>query len=132
MNKTLIFSATKKDFRIDTFRCPGKGGQNVNKRDTGVRLTHIESGLSAKSVEFRTQEQNKKAAFHKLVDKLVDFYCRAPEKERNEAGSKVIRTYNECTDMVKDHDTGKKYSYRKTIGKGDMNVIIEERSRDLK
>ncbi len=60
------FILTKKDFRIDTFRSGGKGGQNQNKRDTGVRITHIESGISAESREERSQEQNKKKAFTKL------------------------------------------------------------------
>ena len=65
--KQLLFSVTKKDLRIDTFRSGGKGGQNQNKRDTGVRITHIESGAVGESREERSQEQNKKAAFKRMV-----------------------------------------------------------------
>src|SRR3990172_8558396 len=65
MNK-LLFSYSKKDFRIDTFRSGGKGGQNQNKRDTGVRITHLESGFSAESREHRTQQQNWQSAWDKL------------------------------------------------------------------
>lgn len=67
-NKQLLFSITKKDFRIDTFRSGGKGGQNQNKRDTGVRITHIESGAVGESREERSQAQNKKKAFERLVE----------------------------------------------------------------
>lgn len=67
MPKELLFSVTKKDLRIDTFRSGGKGGQNQNKRDTGVRITHIDSGAVGIARDNRTQEANKKAAFHRLV-----------------------------------------------------------------
>lgn len=66
--KELLFSVTKNDFRIDTFRCGGKGGQNVNKVETGVRITHIESGAVGESREERSQLQNKKKAFLRLVE----------------------------------------------------------------
>lgn len=65
--KELLFSVTKKDLRIDTFRSGGKGGQNQNKRDTGVHITHIESGAVGESREERSQEQNKKNAFRRMV-----------------------------------------------------------------
>lgn len=67
-DKQLLFSLTKKDFRVDTFRSGGKGGQNQNSRDTGVRITHIESGAVGESREERNQLQNKKRAFERLVD----------------------------------------------------------------
>jgi protein subunit release factor B len=63
--KEIIFRRTKKDFIEQTFRAGGKGGQNQNKRNTGVRLIDKETGLSAESREYRTYEQNKKAAFNK-------------------------------------------------------------------
>jgi protein subunit release factor A len=66
--KTLLFSVTKKDLRVDTFRSGGKGGQNQNKRDTGVRITHLESGAVGESREERSQEQNKKNAFKRMAD----------------------------------------------------------------
>jgi len=68
MPKQLLFSLTKKDFRFDTFRSGGKGGQNQNKRDTGVRITHLETGISAESREERSQLQNKKKAFQRLIN----------------------------------------------------------------
>jgi len=66
--RELLFSVTKKDLRIDTFRAGGPGGQNQNKRETGVRITHLASGAMAEARENRTQEQNKVAAFRRLTD----------------------------------------------------------------
>lgn len=63
-----LLTLTKKDFRVDTFRAGGKGGQNQNKRDTGVRITHKASGISAESRSERSQAQNKKIAFRRLCD----------------------------------------------------------------
>jgi len=56
-----------KDFEYQTFRSGGPGGQNQNKRNTGVRIVHRNSGAKAESREARTQGQNKKLAFNKLV-----------------------------------------------------------------
>jgi len=67
MSKELLFSVTRKDFRVDTFRSGGKGGQHQNTTDSGVRITHIESGAIGESREQRKQPQNKKIAFIRLV-----------------------------------------------------------------
>lgn len=67
MDRELLFRLTKKDFVIETFRAGGPGGQNQNKRNTGVRIRHPESGAVAESRTYRTQEQNKKAAFERLI-----------------------------------------------------------------
>lgn len=69
MSKELLFSITKKDFRVDTFRSGGPGGQKQNKTSSGVRITHIETGISAESREERSQLQNRKKAFLRLVER---------------------------------------------------------------
>jgi peptide chain release factor len=56
----------KRLFRFETFRCPGKGGQNVNKVETGARVIHLSSGLTAASTTARTQLGNKKLALQRL------------------------------------------------------------------
>jgi len=66
--KDLLFSITRKDFRVDTFRSGGKGGQNQNKVESGVRITHLESGAVAESREERDQIRNKERAFQKLIN----------------------------------------------------------------
>ncbi|MGD2072936.1 MAG: peptide chain release factor-like protein [Candidatus Thorarchaeota archaeon] len=67
MKKPLL-TLTKKKFRVDRFRSGGKGGQHQNKRESGVRITHIETGISAESRESRSQHQNKKIAFQRLCN----------------------------------------------------------------
>jgi protein subunit release factor B len=68
MKKEKLFSITKKDFEVQTFRAGGKGGQNQNKRNTGVRIIHKESGIRAECREERSQGQNKKIAFRRLIN----------------------------------------------------------------
>lgn len=68
MSKELLFSVTLKDCDVQTFRSGGKGGQNVNKVETGVRIVHRESGAMGQSTDERSQHQNKKIAFKRMVD----------------------------------------------------------------
>lgn len=68
MSKELLFSITAADLDVQTFRCGGKGGQNVNKRDTGVRIVHKASGAEGRACDERTQGQNKKIAFKRMAD----------------------------------------------------------------
>lgn len=67
MRKKLLFSLTKKDFEIQTFRAGGKGGQHQNKRETGVRIIHKTSGAYGEARDSRSQADNKKNAFQRLL-----------------------------------------------------------------
>jgi len=62
------FSVTLRDCRVDTFRCGGKGGQNVNKIESGVRIIHLDSGAVGQSCDERTQLQNKRIAFRRMTE----------------------------------------------------------------
>lgn len=64
--RTPIFSVTIKDCEIQTFRSGGKGGQNQNKTESGVRIIHPPSGARGESREFRSQLENKRAAFNRM------------------------------------------------------------------
>ena len=68
MSKEFMFSVTLKDCRVDTFRAGGPGGQNQNKRDTGVRITHLASGAVGESREERSQLQNKRQAMKRMAE----------------------------------------------------------------
>lgn len=77
--------AADKEYRIEKFHCGGKGGQNVNKVETGVRIVHIPTGLVAQSTEERSQFQNKQRAMEKLQKKLVGLQQEQKEKQVNAA-----------------------------------------------
>ena len=66
--KELLFSITKDDFEIQTFRSGGKGGQNQNKVASGVRIIHRASGCTSEAREQRDQLQNKHVAFKRLTE----------------------------------------------------------------
>ncbi len=66
-NKPLL-TLTRKDFRVDTFRVSGHGGQKVNKTESGVRITHIKTSIFSTCTRTRSQSKNKKEAFTKLCN----------------------------------------------------------------
>lgn len=67
-DRHLVFSVTLADCEVQTFAAGGPGGQNQNKRHTGVRIIHHPSGARGESREHRTQLDNKKAAFRRMAD----------------------------------------------------------------
>lgn len=73
--------ATDKEYRIEKFHCGGKGGQNVNKVETGVRIIHLPTGLAAQSTEERSQFRNKQRAMEKLQEKLAGLQREQDEKQ---------------------------------------------------
>lgn len=66
--RELVLSVTLADCEVQTFRSGGKGGQNQNKRDTGVRVIHHPSGARGEARDERSQLQNKKAAFRRMAE----------------------------------------------------------------
>lgn len=68
VSRQRILSVSIKDCEVQTFRSGGPGGQNQNKRDTGVRVIHHPSGARGESREERSQLQNKRTAFLRMVD----------------------------------------------------------------
>lgn len=77
--------AAEQEYRIEKFHCGGKGGQNVNKVETGVRIIHIPTGMVSQSTEERSQFQNKQRAMEKLQEKLFTLQQEQQEKQINSA-----------------------------------------------
>ena len=128
--RELIFSATKKDFRVDTFCSGGPGGQHQNKTRSGVRITHIPTGISAECREERHQGVNKKRAWDKLCQLLVQ-YVKNREAKKYNISTEVIRTYNEPDNRVKDNVSGLTKTYDEVIIDGNESGLIEARRNKL-
>lgn len=71
MTRERVLSVTLADCTVQTFRSGGAGGQNQNKRDTGVRVIHPESGARGESREQRSQLQNKRTAFTRMASSSI-------------------------------------------------------------
>lgn len=86
MPRELLFSVTLDDCDVQTFRSGGKGGQNVNKVETGVRIVHRESGAVGKATDERSQLQNKKLAFKRMVKSPVFQFWLVQKRKEIETG----------------------------------------------
>ncbi len=123
------------DLKIDTYRSGGKGGQNVNKVETAVRITHMPSGLVAACQSERSQIQNKTNAMKLLKAKLYQVELEKQQAEQNEIeknkmkiewGSQIRSYVFHPYNMVKDHRTGWETSDTQGVMDGDLNNFIKE------
>ena len=121
------------EFRVDTFRSGGKGGQNVNKVETAVRITHIPTGLVVASQAQRSQHQNRATAMRLLLSRIyaqrVDAQKAEMERFYGEKGSvswgNQIRSYVfQPYRMVKDLRTGVETSNVQAVMDGDLDAFV--------
>ncbi|MGA2854962.1 MAG: peptide chain release factor 2 [Verrucomicrobiota bacterium] len=121
------------EFSVDTFRSGGKGGQNVNKVETAVRITHIPTGLVVASQTQRSQHQNRATAMKLLLSRIyaqrVDAAKAEMERFYGEKGSiswgNQIRSYVfQPYRMVKDLRTGVETSNVQGVMDGDLDAFV--------
>ncbi|MCC6460740.1 MAG: peptide chain release factor 1 [Saprospiraceae bacterium] len=102
----------KEDIRTDVFRASGAGGQHVNKTESGVRFTHLPTGVVAESTESRSQHKNRDIAMGRLIQQIRDAQINQQQsalasQRRSLVGSgdrsEKIRTYNWPQNRVTDH-----------------------------
>ena len=121
------------EFQIDTFRSGGKGGQNVNKVETAVRITHIPTGLVVASQTQRSQHQNRATAMRLLLSRIFaqrqDAQKAEMERFYGEKGSvswgNQIRSYVfQPYRMVKDLRTGVQTANVQAVMDGDLDQFV--------
>ena len=121
------------EFQVDTFRSGGKGGQNVNKVETAVRITHLPTGLVVASQAQRSQHQNRATAMNLLLSRIFaqrqDAAKAEMERFYGEKGSvswgNQIRSYVfQPYRMVKDLRTGVQTANVQGVMDGDLDAFV--------
>ena len=121
------------DLKVDRYRSQGAGGQNVNKTESAVRITHIPTGIVVSCQTEKSQIQNHEICLQMLASKLAQLEeekkAATEAKYRSKIGSgdrnEKIRTYNYPQNRVTDHRIGFTIQQLDRVMDGDLDAIID-------
>lgn len=121
------------DLKFDTFRASGHGGQNVQKVETAVRITHLPTGVVVACQDERSQMQNREKALEVLRSKLYQMMqeqqkSSVDQLRREQVGgaerAEKIRTYNFPQDRITDHRYGVSVGNLESVLEGNLDVLL--------
>jgi len=122
------------DLKIDTYRSQGAGGQNVNKTESAVRVTHLPTGIVVSCQTEKAQLQNKEICMRMIRAKVKDYYQSLEDNARDSERklkvgtgerSEKIRTYNYPQNRVTDHRIGFTTNTLDRVMEGELEPIID-------
>jgi len=123
------------DLKIEFSRASGPGGQNVNKRDTAVRIVHTPTNISVHAATERSQEQNRELALAILRAKIfkkamaekksIEESMQATKNTEIEWGNQIRSYVLHPYKMVKDHRTGAETAQVDAVLNGDLELFVE-------
>ena len=128
------FHLDPKDLKVETYKASGHGGQNVQKVETAVRITHLPTNTTATCQSERSQFQNKERALSILRSRVYEAQRESQKKgidvtRKLQVGtgerSEKIRTYNVPGDRITDHRINKSWHNLESIMNGELDKIIE-------